>query len=243
VERIVLVSAERIQDGIVRLTVKAGGAAKEYMKKGVLDALEALEAARGCSSIEVSAHLSKSLKDEKSSLKQLHESAIVFSVQPGQVAAVLEKFCRETAELEADMAKAGRPATTKKIRPVTLQELCSHVFETWKGVKKEADRMRSEMAGSSSVQIAAKAKDGRVFEVLETDRKGLIETATSVITSNPALTIILANRAGDIVVMSRKEDASKIMKEIASKAGGAGGGKPEFAQGRADFIKLMEAMK
>jgi alanyl-tRNA synthetase len=89
----------------------------------------------------------------------------------------------------------------------------------------------------------SKARDNRITEIIKADRKEMIEMASDIINKDPRLTVILANPAGDVVGMSRTEDMSKAVLDICRKAGGSGGGKPEFAQGRADPSKLMKTMQ
>ena len=60
---------------------------------------------------------------------------------------------------------------------------------------------------------------------------------------NSKLTVILANQAGDIIGMSRTEDMGRLISDISRKAGGSGGGRKEFAQGRVELSKLLKVIE
>ena len=63
--------------------------------------------------------------------------------------------------------------------------------------------------------------------------------AESIIAKRGDITVILLNRDGEVVVMSRTMDAGKIARELCAKAGGSGGGSAQFWQGKADFNRLQ----
>jgi alanyl-tRNA synthetase len=92
-------------------------------------------------------------------------------------------------------------------------------------------------------KLAAKAKDNQIFEIVNAERKELIEVANDLMDSDPKLTVILANQSGDIIGMSRTRDMTKTIREISQRAGGSGGGKPEFAQGKVSISKLLKIIE
>jgi alanyl-tRNA synthetase len=103
--------------------------------------------------------------------------------------------------------------------------------------------MVDQKAKKQAGRLVSKAKNNRVFEMVSAERKELIEMASDLINNDPKLTVMLANKSGDVVGMSKTEDMSKLVHGMCKKAGGSGGGKPGFAQGKADPAKLLKIIK
>jgi alanyl-tRNA synthetase len=100
--------------------------------------------------------------------------------------------------------------------------------------------MVKEKAKHRADVLIEKTENNRVFEVVDANRKEMIEMANDIIAKDPKITVILSNQAGDIIGMSKSEDMGKKIREICRMAGGSGGGKKEFAQGRAELSKLLK---
>ena len=77
------------------------------------------------------------------------------------------------------------------------------------------------------------------MDIIKGERSDLIKTASEIIGKNPDVTVILSNQVGDLVVMSRRENAGDVLKEITKRAGGSGGGKGNLAQGRVEVSKFV----
>ena len=137
--------------------------------------------------------------------------------------------------------KKGKPAVK------TFDDLNSavrFVFESWKSRKKKIDEMGARIAGKKSTELIEKGKDGMIIEVVDADRKGLIKTASNLIAQNPKLTVVLVNKHGDLVGMSKTRDMDSFIKQICRKCKGKGGGRKEMVQGKISdidrFMKLRE---
>jgi alanyl-tRNA synthetase len=234
--KIVIVSTERIQDGVDRITLKAGPAAQEHLDN-VRSAASKMAARLEKSGIlKLSGRFS--VDDEFRLLKDVRRSAAVFAVGMEQLERTVDKFC---TELESLHGKLGR----KVAKPKSFNDLHSaltQLFHEWKAAKKRIEENGLKVAEERSGELIAKSRNGMLFEVIEGHRKDLIKTASNLIKQDPKLTVILANPKGDVVGMSRTKDVCSLVGGACSKAGGAGGGKGELAQGRADIKRLKKVI-
>jgi alanyl-tRNA synthetase len=250
--RIVILSAERIQDGVDRITIKAGKTAEVYCEENIKKAMEMLGLIKkDLHFIRPSKTLIRNIKKPTGSVKELQACARFFSVQPEQIKKTIEKFCREIIKNCDRLAVLRRqlklPEKTirdylKKKEVKSLLDVCECVFNTWKEQGKELEKLRRDIGKLRAEILIKKAKDNEVFDVFEGDTKQLIEIANEVLKTNPKLTVILANQSGNIIGMSRTKDMGKTIKDICQKAGGSGGGSKELAQGRAELSKLLKVI-
>jgi alanyl-tRNA synthetase len=250
--RIVILSSERIQDGVDRITIKAGRASEDYGRENLKIARELMNLIRrDLHFVGFSPGLLKSLKDPFRAIRELQAGAGVFSVQPGQIQATLKKFCREIVDnteklrvlrRQLKMERKGLRDYLKARRFSSLQEICESIFSAWKLQAKELENLRKQAGRARAENLIKKARKGEVFEVLEGDRRELISIAEEVLQKNPGMTVILANQSGDIVGMSRTRDMGRAIKELCEKAGGSGGGKPRLGQGRAKLARFLKIM-
>ncbi len=117
----------------------------------------------------------------------------------------------------------------------------AYLFETWKDARKSIDDAKSKAADEVSELLAKNARDGLLVEVVDGDRKDMIKTASVLISKDPKLTVVLANSAGDVIVMSKVRDSGQVMEKVAAKCGGRGGGRSDLAQGKiANVSKLKK---
>jgi alanyl-tRNA synthetase len=231
-EVIVILSSERIQDGVDRLTLLAGPAARKYLARARTAYSNAF------SRLPKSPHFSfRSAipKDDFKLLEDLRKSAAVFSVTVEQLGGTVKKFAKE---LDASgHVKKGSP------RFADLESACVHLLNSWKAAKKKSETAGRRAAGALSSELLEKSRDEIVMEVIDSDRGGMIKTASKIISRDPKLTVILANNSGDLVVMSRKKDAGGILQKVTRKIGGKGGGRGELAQGRIPDPKKVATLK
>ncbi len=251
IETIVILDSERIQDGINRITIKAGKTAKEFLDKNINKIIDLIHL------VKKDLHFVETHKDflkikPVEALRQLQECAKIFSVPIGQVEGTIKKFCRDIIknceELDDLRKKLGLPE--KKLHEYLksktmkrLPEVCEYIFNVWKIQKKEIEKIGKEFAENEAKKLVKKIKEDQLFEVIGAGRRRLIEIANNLITKKPKLTVILSNQAGDLIVMSKTKDASKIIKDIASKAKGSGGGTKELAQGKVELSRLIMVMR
>ncbi len=233
--RIVVTSAERIQDGVVRLSLKAGRAADEYLgrAKSIASNVKKAIMETGCAEF---AHdpLSGS---EFALLTDLRKGAEMFSVGIEQLGPTARKF---SGDLKA---QAGRSAAPKRKPFTSLSPALSYIFEVWKSQKKEREKAGIELAEQKSDELLGRAAGGVVVEVTDADRKGMVKTGATLLSKDPKVTVVLANRGGEIVVMSRTRDSARILSRICEKCGGKGGGGPELAQGRIEDTGKLKEVK
>jgi len=245
IEQIIITANERIQDGIDRITVKAGPEAKRYLEfclgtaNNLIDTLSNL-------GIKLPDNFSKKLTGELA-FKELQKCAGVFSVSVEQLKKTMVKFFsgikNDIDEINKLKEKTNQPAVALQEKQTgSLKESCEYIFSFWKNQRKELEKLRKEFAGIMADKLISKAKDKQVFDVISADRKGLIEVANELIEKDNELTVILTNHLGDIIGMSRTKDSDKIIKDICSRAGGSGGGNKQLAQGKVELSKLLKVM-
>jgi len=144
-----------------------------------------------------------------------------------------------------------------------LESAIERLLTEWKEARRERERLLKEIAEKESatsaegkelmaVQTIAGVKlAARRFEPLDADR--MIKTASELVKRDPSIVAVFYGKdekIARIVVMAGKQalkkgiDSRIIANEAASKLGGGGSGKPEFAQGGGTQIrKLSEAIE
>jgi len=215
-----MLSAKRIQDGVVRLEFTAGGASKK--KSGREEQLFA----------NVTGMLGT--KDGFDAMK-LNEAAKTFRVQAEKLPQTIEKFMREYGEDSQTLAKlGGRPQDIGGAKDIA--EASERLFEAWKQNKKSIERVQAKASGGLADEIEAKfGESDRVKHMTNgLTLKALSETASKAV-EKPGRLLILVNKSGDkvnvVVASSGKADASDICKRLCAKLGGGGGGNPNLAMG------------
>jgi len=95
-----------------------------------------------------------------------------------------------------------------------------------------------------SEDLLKRTENGFLIEVLDCDRNEMIKTASVLTTKDPKLTVVLANKKCDFIVMSKVRDAGQVMEKVCAKCGGKGGGHGNLAQGKiSDIDKLLKINK
>jgi alanyl-tRNA synthetase len=242
--RMKIIRTERIQDGVNRIEFTCGKAAEEFEKS---QAQEYRSLLRGLGSAK--AFQGFRVSEDREPTKDMSASSDIFSIEPAALPQTLARFGKEILkdreEINALREELGRPplpGLERKDFP-NLSAFSGHVFGLWKSQRKELDSLRREFASREAGNLLARARKNHLFEVVSADRKGMIEMANSLLARNSRLTIILANQAGDIIGMSRTEDMGRLISAISRKAGGSGGGRKDFAQGRVELSKLLKVIK
>ena len=252
IELVKIIRTERIQDGVNRLEYSCSRPCFTYLKEQEGIAREIIHSLSGTPLAGMAA---QSIRTEGDISCDIQEAASALSVEPGTLPKTFQRFVKEISEdherinqTRASLDQRTRPLDEESYfishsgRPSDLGELARTVFGIWKDQKKAMESLTGQMARSKASRLITKARNNRILEVFPGDRMALIGVAEQALKINPKLTIILANQAGDIIAMSRTQDASKSLKELLDRAGGSGGGSRELAQGRVELSKLMKLM-
>jgi len=212
-----IIKSERVQDGVNRIEFTSGE------KVGELESREK----------EIYDNIVKKIDDfvdvkgKVDISKELHECSVLFSVPPDQLEKTVEKFAEEIDK-----------NVINKTDALSLRAGCEIVFDTWKKQRKSRNKELEKGAGNNAESLLKKAKNNRIFEIVDMNRKEMIKTSDSLVAKNPKITIILISRDGDVVGISKTIDIVKEVKDLCEKHGGSGGGRNHFAQGRLDIKKL-----
>ncbi len=252
IEAIKIIRADRIQDGINRIEFTCGKKASVFEKGQESLFRETLEKIK---TIDV---LKDSVKDVSAAnaQREMQSAAGIFSVDSNMLPKTIERFSREIRENQEEISRLRERLGMKKVylwqeetvRPLlskpgkTLPDVCRTIFSIWKEQAKIIEKLRADLAKAESKNLIAKAKGSQIFEIIPVERKMLIEIANGIISLKPALTVILANQAGEIVCMSKSKNSGQLIREICQKAGGSGGGSPQLGQGKLELSKLLKIM-
>ena len=224
IERIRILKAERIQDGVNRITFAAGEMADLFQK-------EETNLYHRVVGLLAPVYTIQQRKDVS---EQLRESAKIFSVSPDQLEKTLQRFLQETA-------KKGNTSVS------TLVEACTSLFDEWKTAQKQkrmvptesVERLKKDamqISGTSIKIIAAR---------VETDA---IKTAGAII-CEPGYVVHLYD--GKKLVSAASDDVEIDLRQIAPEVGkllgGSGGGTPKLTQSggprRENVDKAFETAK
>jgi alanyl-tRNA synthetase len=150
-----------------------------------------------------------------------------------------------------------RVAETLNVQPEKLEPAVEKLVEEWKESRRERDRLLKELVEKErqvtenrttvkAQKIAGVQLTTRLFEPVDVDR--MIKTGSGLIKSDPSAVALFYGKnakTARIVVMAGEGairlgvDARQIANEAASKLGGGGSGRPDFAQGggtRLDYL-------
>lgn len=247
-----IVRSERIQDGVNRLVFACGEPAIRFLKSQEENHTKILKVFNALSkSLEP---ITRAVSKPRNITIEMQTAADVFSVSPENLLKTMERFAAEIKDDHTELNNARREInhdTTelereKFFRPPAakhLNDLSSFMFNLWKNIRKEKEKYRSGAAFEKAEKLITREKAGEIFDVLTSERVELIEIASELLKKKPKTVVILANPAGDIIVMSREHDSGRILKNLCEKTGGRGGGNRELAQGKVEISKLIKIMR
>ena len=186
-------------------------------------------------------------------VKILSESGVAAGVR--RIEAVTGRgVIKYLAEKDAETEKA---AEILKTSVTDIAAKAESVMSELKNAEREISSLKSKMAGGIADELLGAAKEVNGIKVITAKLDGmdvdaLRKLGDSLKEKEPVLTLVLAGINGDkvtFVAMATAEavkkgvHAGKIIKEVATFAGGGGGGKPDAAQaGGKDVSKVDGAL-
>ncbi|MFH1054510.1 MAG: DHHA1 domain-containing protein, partial [Candidatus Altiarchaeota archaeon] len=215
-----MLSAKRIQDGVVRLEFTAGGASDR--RSGREEELFA-EAARMLG------------VDDIFDTKKLRDAATIFKVQSEKLPQTIGRF---RGEYEADSATIS----SMKAKPYELKkskhfvEAAENLFEAWKQSRKVIEKLQSATSWGLADEIDVEFQKGEVVKHLTSDLnvKTLTEIASKAVGREGRL-LVLVNKEGEkvnvVVASNSKHNAGEVCKRLCETLGGGGGGNARLAMG------------
>jgi alanyl-tRNA synthetase len=207
IERIRILKAERIQDGVNRITFAAGKMADLYLKEETELYNKIIHLLKPIYMIQHHGDVSE----------QLRALAKLFSVSADQLEKTLMRFIQET----------GKKETT----PVqNLFDACEHLFNEWKTVQKHKKEVSTEVIEQLK-QTSIPIPGTRIKIVLGRVDSDAIQTAGAII-CEPDYIVHLYD--GKKLVSAASEnieiDLRVFAPELGKLLGGSGGGKPRLTQ-------------
>ncbi|GAB6100888.1 alanine--tRNA ligase [Thermococcus atlanticus] len=143
-----------------------------------------------------------------------------------------------------------RTSEVFRVPPEKLPETAERFFNEWKEARKEAERLKKELAKLLVYELEGKAEKVGNIEfigaVVEGDIDNLREAALSL--RKPGRVVALISEDTNAVVISVGDGldlkAGDLVRIITSVAGGGGGGRKELAQGKIkNILKAEEAIE
>ncbi len=222
IEKIRILKAERIQDGVNRIFFAAGKMVDAYQK-------EENELYNKVVSLIATTY---TIKETKNISEQLKETANIFSISIDQLEKTLQRFLKETGKIEKTVAK-------------DLVEACNHLFNEWK--KKQKTKKTISTDDINQLKSHAEQIQGTQIKLIAADYPISSATATAgTITDEPNYIVhihdgnnIISAASGNIAI-----DLREISKEIGKILGGGGGGREKMTQsGGPKKEKIPEALE
>lgn len=221
IEKLRILKAERIQDGVNRITFAAGKMVDAYQK-------EENELYNKLVNILSSTY---EIKKQKEISDQLKEASKIFSIPINQLEKTIGKFLKETGKKE-------------KIEMNDFKDACSNLFKEWKKSKK--DKKKVSLDDIENLKDQAETIPGTSIKVITAISKSESTSIAGAIIKEPGYIVhiydgkkITSAASGDINIDLNKEIASEIGKIL----GGSGGGKPKLTQsGGPKKEKIKEAL-
>jgi len=221
IEKIRILKAERIQDGVNRIIFAAGKMVDIYQKED--DEL--------FQSIVTSLNSHYQIKGRENISEQLKEAAKIFSVSIDHLEKTIQRFL-----IEAEL-------TGKKTLP-DLKEACAHLFNEWKTAQKRKKKISSDEI--EKLKNQAVTIPGTTIKVIA-DESSFESTATArAIIKEPSYVVHIYDRnkitsaaSGNVAI-----NLQEIAPELGKILGGSGGGKQKMTQsGGPKKEKIKDALE
>ena len=207
VEKVRILKAERIQDGVNRIVFVAGKVADLYQQ-------EELHLYQRLVTLLAPVY---TIQHQENVSEQLRISTKLFSVSPDLLEKTLQRFLQETNKKDSTSVPS-------------LIDACEHLFSEWKSAQKQKKTVTSDAL--TELKQHAMVVPGTTMKVItgisETDA---ITIATTLI-NEPGYVVHIYD--GKKLVSAASEDVMIDLREIAPDLGrilgGSGGGKPKLTQ-------------
>jgi len=136
-----------------------------------------------------------------------------------------------------------RASNVLRVPPEILPETAERFFEEWKELNKEITRLKSELASERVERLLLRAEEIESVKVLlesfeEADMEELVALASELVRRDELVAVLCGKKKGGNIVVSvskslaeRGLNAAEILRGIASKFGGGGGGTEVLARG------------
>jgi len=181
-------------------------------------------------------------------------------IQDGVERIIFSAGTQALRHIQKDEALLSRIAEKLNVQSEKLETAVERLLEEWKEARRERERLLKELVQKESKtpaedetavqKIADMRLVSRLFEPADVDR--MIKTGSELIRKDPSLVVVFYGKdekTARIVVMAGKDavtkgvDSRQIANEAASKLGGGGSGRADFAQGGGTRTeKLSEAV-
>jgi alanyl-tRNA synthetase len=221
VEKVRILKAERIQDGVNRIIFVAGKVADLYQK-------EEQELYKQLLSLLASVY---TVQHRNNISEQMRGASKIFSVSTDQLEKTLKRFLQET----------GQKGTTSV---PSFIDACEHLFSEWKNAQKQKKTVSTTALEQlkQSAEVIPGTTTKVIIGISETDA---ITTAGALI-GEPEYVVHIYD--GKKLVSAASDDVTIDLREIAPELGkilgGSGGGKPKLTQsGGPHKEKIDEAME
>ncbi|MCX6662210.1 MAG: alanine--tRNA ligase [Euryarchaeota archaeon] len=221
IEKVRILKAERIADGVNRITFAAGKMADAY-------ANEENKLYRRVTDLLSSAYR---ITDHENIAEQLHQTEKFFSVSADQLEKTIQRFLKESNK--------------KDVTTVTsLIDACVHLFNEWKNAQKQKKMVSTDII-EQLIQDASQIPGTNIRMISGICDSDAITIAGAIIKEPGFIVHIydgkkLVSAASDNVDIDLRPLASELGKIL----GGSGGGKPKLTQcGGPNKDKIHEALK
>jgi len=207
IEKIRIVKAERIQDGVNRIVFAAGKMVDKYQEeenklyKKIIEILEP----------------KYDIKEQNSVSEQLKNASKIFSVQLDQLEKTIQRFLNETQKKD-------------KTTVQDLGEACKHLFKTWKDMQKTKKTISSDEV--ETLRNQAETIHGTNIKIIIGKVTSNSIVLAGAITKEENFVVHISDGKKFTSAASQNVDIDlrDIAPEIGKILGGSGGGKPKLTQ-------------
>jgi len=146
---------------------------------------------------------------------------------------------------QEERALLASASDTLGVRPDQLPKAAERFFEEWKGLHKQVDELHRNLAEAKAEGGEELAPGVRLLsELADRPMADLVTMARKSI-ERPGTVAVLASTMGGMVVARSPDvelDCREVLRQGLEAAGGRGGGKPDFAQGGGDGVRMQDAV-